>query len=42
VSAPVFGEQGQFLGQVVLFHDLTAMREKVTPLRVVERSERKP
>ena len=46
VSAPVLGEQGQFLGQVVLFHDITALREKGTraSLRVVdgpERTERK-
>src|SRR5207249_1334988 len=27
VSAPVLGEAGQFLGQVVLFHEITALRE---------------
>ena len=42
VSAPVLGEQGQFLGQVVLFHDITQLREKAPRLRVVEKVERKP
>jgi PAS domain S-box-containing protein len=42
MSAPVLGEQGQFLGQVVLFHDITQLREKAPRLRVVEKAERKP
>ena len=42
VSAPVLGEQGQFLGQVVLFHDITQLREKSRHLRVVEKAEPKP